>query len=1353
MRFPARSTLPTSSQRPIRQPRASDRAVALVTVLGILAVMTVLIMAMFTMAQTEQQGARAYEATQRNRLLADMAVNTVVNQIRSATRTPGMAWASQPGAIRRYDQSGNFHSGYKLYSSPDMLVEGGDESAFSADAPPSDWNSDANRARYVDLNSPVFRAEIGSGEIHFPIVDPRAVGQIEGFDFDASAVSGASNSGESLNSRLPMPVQWLYVLEDGTMGSLNAAGRFEGRRGGEAVSASRENPIIGRMAFWADDESAKVNINTASEPTFWDSPRSEGDDRRYANYQPVYREFQRYPGHPATTALSPVLFGSQGLGPSAKESLYELLPRVGPGGSSAATVSWVDSSQAFTSIALRQDRLYSTADEFLFSPQERVVAPLVLDLLGSGNASQVASGLSRRQFFLTAASRAPELNLFNLPRIAVWPIADESRPNSHSRTTFDEMIRFAARIGIGDPDGRYPNHVNPSTAERNDYVFRRKDEDMGYGDFTEIRRNQELYRYLQELTRRDIPGFGGNFLAKYGANRDQIITQIYDYIRCINLFDDSLQHAGAGQGAPSNTHREFTDSRGSRGFGKVTPTVIPDGAPTGAGTMGMGRFFTVSEVALHFICNADAGPNGARTGGRFATWDPRDKPGPITYYSNFPPLSQASLNARSHYDAIGGTPGNDPNHPGYNPANWNWALDRDEPLQNNQRRIQMMVLAEFFAPMHGYHEIKSEIGIRFEGLEHLRINGETMVPATNHRAELIGNRGIGEGIHERRWGGSSGFRGFLASRSLPATGGIPADNTGSRTAYRFVGIPITVDVDPANPVMQFTQTGDITMIIDSLGRPQIDDIQRIQLRFPNGEFPVPRLVDHGTHESGTHAPNPTEPPYWWSFHNDGAYGRPVDGNLNATTAASPYRGRLWMAERSPRMNITGRPGALSNVAPGRWLHPYDTVRTVLPWHGDYRLTSARPLIDESEFQAHPKYHDTGSLHAHNMMVTHGAGEMPGFGNTSTPTQLHGVTTTPNNYHSHSWPDFPAREDAQAAVNATRDFDNGLARVIDGPYLNKPDEGNVHALAAGEVPYYHQDWIQAMPGPSYFTPNRQIPSAGMFGSLPTGVKPANGLPPVPWRTLLFRPQSGHFGETSPHDHLWLDLFWMPVVEPYAVSEPFSTAGKVNLNYAMMPFSYIRRDTGLRSVIGDETLIAIPSNHVNIYKVNAAAAAGYRSRVDLDATLSQFDERLNQQGRLFRTASQICEIHLVPEGATLASMRNGTFWNDHRLTGDNSRERPYANLYPRLTTKSNTYRIHYRVQTIRKARSTDPETFVPDGDALVGEDRGSVLIERYINPNRDDIPNYAKEVHDTGSLPPRTLDQLYEYRIVNERRFAP
>jgi hypothetical protein len=183
------------------------------------------------------------------------------------------------------------------------------------------------------------------------------------------------------------------------------------------------------------------------------------------------------------------------------------------------------------------------------------------------------------------------------------------------------------------------------------------------------------------------------------------------------------------------------------------------------------------------------------------------------------------------------------------------------------------------------------------------------------------------------------------------------------------------------------------------------------------------------------------------------------------------------------------------------------------------------------------------------------------------------------------------------------------------------------------------------------------------------------------------------------------------------------------------------------------------------------------MDVRATLRQFDLRFQHQGGgapsangLFRSASQICDIHLIPEdrpeGAGTydvgaQNLRNASslsdfdgkmneFWGNNRPTGDNVRERPYSNLYARLTTRSNTFRVHLRTQVIRKARSSPSNSFDPVKDAIVSEYRGSSLIERYIDPNdAATIPDYGDGF--SASTPP--LDAFYRFRVLETKRFAP
>jgi uncharacterized protein (TIGR02600 family) len=187
--------------------------------------------------------------------------------------------------------------------------------------------------------------------------------------------------------------------------------------------------------------------------------------------------------------------------------------------------------------------------------------------------------------------------------------------------------------------------------------------------------------------------------------------------------------------------------------------------------------------------------------------------------------------------------------------------------------------------------------------------------------------------------------------------------------------------------------------------------------------------------------------------------------------------------------------------------------------------------------------------------------------------------------------------------------------------------------------------------------------------------------------------------------------------------------------------------------------------------------WHRRINVNETLKQFDEKFNMlvggsANGLFRSASQICEMHLIPDVSTGATVQGGeflpslvnmqsqtarnlamkTFWQNHSATGDNVRERPYSNLYSRFTTRSNTFRIHVRSQVVKKARSTDPAIFDPLKDSVLSEYRGSTLLERYIDPTDTSkpLPDYASSSAPV-SLDP--LDSFYQFRVIESKRFNP
>jgi len=329
-----------------------------------------------------------------------------------------------------------------------------------------------------------------------------------------------------------------------------------------------------------------------------------------------------------------------------------------------------------------------------------------------------------------------------------------------------------------------------------------------------------------------------------------------------------------------------------------------------------------------------------------------------------------------------------------------------------------------------------------------------------------------------------------------------------------------------------------------------------------------------------------------------------------------------------------------------------------------------------------------------------------------------------------------------------DWDTGSPLFTsDGPLINKPDEGSTYDSPI-QNPFANSETESEIASVAslYHSANRQIPSAVMFGSLPTGL-----ISGQPWQTLLFRPDpGGHPGAVDPPDHLLLDLFWMPIVEPYAISEPFSTAGKVNMNYQIVPFTYIERSTAVRAVLQGTQIGAIPDDsprgYTKLYSTGAPWDPQCNFDINLGETLTSFQNKFSS-GNVFLTPSEITELPLVPVGSTLAT--TAAFWNQRRLTGENIKERPYATIYPRLTTKSNVFNVHYRVQTLRKRPGSDPKVWNEGTDVSVAQLRGNTLIERFIDMNRKEgVPDFALPTNAKINA-----ETLYRFRILANQEFNP
>jgi len=241
--------------------------------------------------------------------------------------------------------------------------------------------------------------------------------------------------------------------------------------------------------------------------------------------------------------------------------------------------------------------------------------------------------------------------------------------------------------------------------------------------------------------------------------------------------------------------------------------------------------------------------------------------------------------------------------------------------------------------------------------------------------------------------------------------------------------------------------------------------------------------------------------------------------------------------------------------------------------------------------------------------------------------------------------------------------------------------------------------------------------------------------------------------------------MPIVEPYAISEPFSTAGKVNMNYQIVPFTYLTRDSAVRAVLKSTRIMAIPTSIAPTYKENQnsnPSVPDCRYTIDPDeqsGTLKGFEQRFNA-GDIFRSASEICDIYLVPKQKVDGTLPAGSptydsmdsWWKTYQLTGDNVREGPYGQIYPRLTTKSNTFTVHVKTQLLKKGAKTPVDEFVEGRDQVTGEYRGSFVVQRYLDPNADTL------VKADGKTPADEKDAdamvgPYKMRVLSSKRFAP
>lgn len=1319
--------------RPLLDPSLHPRGMALVIVLAMLVLLTVLVVGFFRRASVERASASAYFESNRNTLLADQAISIVQTQINHASTVPSTAWASQPGMVRTFQQDGSLRQAYKLYSDSEMVTDS--VSLSAATTALQGWEE--SPAHFVDLNAPADGV--------FPILDPASAEVDPGLGPKVEGFSIANAPSATAEQPAPMPVRWLYVLENGhIIAPTNSSGGTASFSGTNAPTAS--NPIVGRIAFWTDDETSKLNVNTASHGAFWDIPRvfSAEERDRMARFQPAAREFQRYPGHPATTSLAPVFghrfkdAGGNLNETSFSEFVFHLAPRLQTGGSHMGTTT------PTAPVLLDSDRLYTSLDELFFDPAR-------------GKGDLTPEDLGKARFFLTARSNAPEINLYNLPRMAIWPVNSGTK----SPGTIDKLLAFCSTI-----DGK-------------PYYFQRQDPNSPTVDLASFGgRNRQLYDYINRLLAAPPPGFGNtSFATKYpDGETPQIVTQIFDYIRSSNLYSTAFGATPYTDGtglnyAPRNdvSGTPYAPVESGSGVGQVTPLQIDD-------TKGFGRVPMISRAVFQlFVSGArmpvvDSGGNPIQDAngqprmneyipGRMGITDEGNYKTPKLSYD--PPENSGTLYARWKRFLDGKAP---------------FTADGEHHGETARLLTSGIVYFDTFDPMYGYAtpRYNFDIRVRFTGpwtvnAQPLNFPSPSVLQIRRDHARVYNAREdnmvpIWQG---RQLGGPLLPQWLMQNYS--ALRGNPED-TQDRARNGALPYPLVSDRVAIHPEITLLNTG--TQGVQNANRdfPNYTTVEAAMgsVDFSGGGMTVDLLVNGQVVQTYTFEFPPfTKPMPGYGVPEFALTTFPLRKQM---PVSFDFRHR-WQSE--PRLHRLLDNTANYDYPDLRLVQGRDVAVSLVPTRGDKRLLAAKSSLDMNDFRPHELYVSNQRAAVDfrddplNLTISRNRG-------TIASSRLLNVP-----YGRNARPDIPTHLSGgvQAALNLAfpPDFDNGTYHLPDDAYVNRADESSARdAVGSGDLrdtAWYDDsantseiNYRALRDNETFYSPNRQMPSAVMFGSLPSGVKRNR-----PWQTLLFRPDPGnHPGAGNPPDSTLLDLFWMPVVEPYAISEPFSTNGKVNMNFQIMPFGgYMKRSTALHGVLQTEEMLVVENAHAGNGDITATSdeykrgawgssaaqfsSINFRKKIDAAETLEGF-QKVFDDDQIFRSETQICSLPLIPEGETYSDAFESNYWTSRRLTGDNSRERPYAHLLPRLTTKSNTYTVHYTVQGLKKRPNSQPDVWEEDRDNVVSELRGSRTIERYIDPagTGEPIPDYAASAN---PLQEKSLDRFYRWRVIRNQEFRP
>jgi hypothetical protein len=202
------------SSTPARPPRGT----ALIMTVIILSLITVLVLGFADMVRNETITSSSHIDRGRAEIFASMGVDLVQGILQKETADPARVWASRPGALIVPDESSSAPT--KLARQID-LHSGQPASEDQAGSPYAPAN--LNIETLADQNP---RTNLISDQLADP-ADPGA-------------------------GPVKLRLKWIYVRRNGELD------------GAEVPAPNLQaNPLVGRFAYWTDDESSKISLNSA----------------------------------------------------------------------------------------------------------------------------------------------------------------------------------------------------------------------------------------------------------------------------------------------------------------------------------------------------------------------------------------------------------------------------------------------------------------------------------------------------------------------------------------------------------------------------------------------------------------------------------------------------------------------------------------------------------------------------------------------------------------------------------------------------------------------------------------------------------------------------------------------------------------------------------------------------------------------------------------------------------------------------------------------------------------------------------------------------------------------------------